>query len=452
MTDKELRKLSRTELLKLLIEVTEENERLTEEVERLRMGGTTILVDESGRPAAAPQAAPNLSDVPASRLEEIFRSAEFAAGKFLKEAQDIADGIIADAEERAGVPLENRTAAQRQESYEDAAATPQQMPGQQSYAQQQPQQTPMYGSFGVNGYYQQNTPYGQTGYGYGYGQTGYGQTGFGQTGYGQTYQPGQFYMYQPGMFQQTQQATQQDVNVSFEEPAKGTGTLAGSEAGASGSPSIQGEGIGTGASGTTGADYNTSGSTGGAGYNTSGSTGGAGYNTSNLPLEGAQGPGDLGSAPTGAERRQVGPKGSEEVSPAPAAPTDEAAPAPKPKRPPTAMELLTGNIEEDEEPIDEGFEVELVDIFPQADDTPRMTLQEELASKRDPGQPMSALERLMIASRREQEVEEAVARKKMAQEAKKAERKVNPYEHKPKGFPGPAKPKTQENLEDSEET
>lgn len=108
------------------------------------------------------------------------------------------------------------------------------------------------------------------------------------------------------------------------------------------------------------------------------------------------------------------------------------------------MELLTGNIEEDEEPIDEGFEVELVDIFPQADDTPRMTLQEELASKRDPGQPMSALERLMIASRREQEVEEAVARKKMAQEAKKAERKVNPYEHKPKGFPGPVRPKEEE--------
>ena len=69
---------------------------------------------------------------------------------------------------------------------------------------------------------------------------------------------------------------------------------------------------------------------------------------------------------------------------------------------------------------------------------------EELASKRDPGQPMSALERLMIASRREQEVEEAVARKKMAQEAKKAVRKVNPYEHKPKGFPGSVKPKEEE--------
>ena len=385
MTDKELRKLSRTELLKLLIEVTEENERLTEEVERLRMGGTTILVDESGRPAAAPQAAPNLSDVPASRLEEIFRSAEFAAGKFLKEAQDIADGIIADAEERAGVPAENRTAAQRQETYEDAAAAPQQMPPQQPYAQQQPQQTPMYGSFGVNGYYQQNTAYAQAGYGYGYGQTGYGQTGFGQTGYGQTYQPGQFYMYQPGMFQQQpvqqepvqQEPVQQDVNVSFEETPHPS---------AAQTPVSQGEGFETVATAT----------------------------------------------PT------------EEVSSAAAAPTEAPAPAPKPKRPPTAMELLTGNIEEDEEPIDEGFEVELVDIFPQADDTPRMSLQEELASKRDPGQPMSALERLMIASRREQEAEEKVARAKMAQEAKKAERKVNPYEHKPKGFPGPAKPKTEE--------
>ena len=33
-----------------------------------------------------------------------------------------------------------------------------------------------------------------------------------------------------------------------------------------------------------------------------------------LPLEGAQGPGDLGSAPTGAERRQVSPEVTDEVS------------------------------------------------------------------------------------------------------------------------------------------
>ncbi|MBQ9512491.1 MAG: S8/S53 family peptidase, partial [Lachnospiraceae bacterium] len=43
--------------------------------------------------------------------------------------------------------------------------------------------------------------------------------------------------------------------------------------------------------------------------------------TQNLPLEGAQGPGDLGSAPTEAERRQVSPKGTDEVSSEPSATT-----------------------------------------------------------------------------------------------------------------------------------
>ena len=407
MTDKELRKLSRTELLKLLIEVTEENELLTEEVEHLRAGGATILVDESGRPTAAPQASPNLSDVPASRLEEIFRSAEFAAGKFLKEAQDIADGIIADAEERAGIaPEERMSQAQTQP------------------VQPQPTQTPLYGGYGMNNGYYQQTGYTQNAYGQAaytqntyaqtpYGQMPYGQTAYGQTGYGAAYQPGQFYMYQPGMFQQQQR---QDVNVSFEEdltpqaekPAQATAS------------------------------------------------------SSDRPLEGAQGPGDLGSAPTGEELRQVSApealtdavetktpqQPTDEVPSSAATPEAPPVPAERPKRPPTAMELLTGNIEEEEEPVDEGLEVELVPIFSSVDDEePRMSFREELASKRDPGQPMSALERLMIAKHMEEQKAKKVEQAREAKAAKKVEVQRNPYAHKPKGFPVPAKPK-----EEPEET
>ncbi|MBQ9512957.1 MAG: PHP domain-containing protein, partial [Lachnospiraceae bacterium] len=263
MTDKELRKLSRTELLKLLIEVTEENERLTAENDNLRAGGATILVDENGRPAASNNA--DLGDVPSARLEEIFRSAEFAAGKFLKEAQDIADGIIADAEARAGVPEEERTVRQQETASEMTPPVRQNAPmnfNSQGYAQgysQQAMQGYGYNAYGMGNYYQTTNAYGQQ-------------------GYGMQYQPGQFYLYQPGMYQNTQGAQAQTVDYG----AAGYG--AGDE--------------------EVNVDF------------VNGETPQA-TSTSDLPLEGAQGPGDLGSAPTGAERRQVSAELTDEVAPTP---------------------------------------------------------------------------------------------------------------------------------------
>ena len=83
MTDKELRKLSRAELLGLLIEVTEENERLTAELAEIKENG----VAPGDRDGAAPE-----------ETEEVLRSASEAASGFLKEAQQIAQQIIADAQ------------------------------------------------------------------------------------------------------------------------------------------------------------------------------------------------------------------------------------------------------------------------------------------------------------------------------------------------------------------
>ncbi|MBR0163945.1 MAG: hypothetical protein IJQ12_04645 [Lachnospiraceae bacterium] len=86
MTDKELRKLSRAELLGLLVEVTEENERLTAELAEIKEKG----IMPGDRDGAAPE-----------ETEEVLRSASEAASGFLKEAQQIAQQIIADAQQSA---------------------------------------------------------------------------------------------------------------------------------------------------------------------------------------------------------------------------------------------------------------------------------------------------------------------------------------------------------------
>ncbi|MBR0091237.1 MAG: hypothetical protein IJP92_06035 [Lachnospiraceae bacterium] len=87
MTEKELRKLSRVELLKLLVEVTEENEML-----RAQLQGQQELVQRA-----------QIQDSQEVResVEDVFRTVESTATGFLSKAQGIADQIMEDARVRA---------------------------------------------------------------------------------------------------------------------------------------------------------------------------------------------------------------------------------------------------------------------------------------------------------------------------------------------------------------
>ena len=87
MTDKELRKLSRAELLTLLVEVTEENERLAAILARRG-------VQEAGEGAAVPEGV-------TEDVQGVFQSLESTAVGFLKEAREISDRIILEAQDRA---------------------------------------------------------------------------------------------------------------------------------------------------------------------------------------------------------------------------------------------------------------------------------------------------------------------------------------------------------------
>ena len=88
MTDKELRKLSRSELLTLLIEVTEENERLSAILARREL-------QQDGENASA------AADGVTEDVQGVFQSLESTAVGFLKEAREISDQIILEAQERA---------------------------------------------------------------------------------------------------------------------------------------------------------------------------------------------------------------------------------------------------------------------------------------------------------------------------------------------------------------
>lgn len=78
MTDREVRKLSRTDLLKLLIEQTEENERLTARLSKLEqeLSRRTIVMENSGSIAEA-----------AMKLSDIFTQAQDTADRYLESLQ-----------------------------------------------------------------------------------------------------------------------------------------------------------------------------------------------------------------------------------------------------------------------------------------------------------------------------------------------------------------------------
>lgn len=81
MTDKELRRLSRRELLEMLIAETEENTRLRSELEQARekLADRRILLEESGSMAEA-----------ALRLNGVLEAADKAALQYLENVRRMA--------------------------------------------------------------------------------------------------------------------------------------------------------------------------------------------------------------------------------------------------------------------------------------------------------------------------------------------------------------------------
>lgn len=82
MTDRELRKLSRAELLELLLEETRENEKLRAQVEEMeeQLKDRRILLGQAGSIAEA-----------ALRLNGVFEAAEEAAQQYLENVRRLAE-------------------------------------------------------------------------------------------------------------------------------------------------------------------------------------------------------------------------------------------------------------------------------------------------------------------------------------------------------------------------
>lgn len=82
MTDRELRKLSRAELLELLLEETRENEKLRAQVEEMeeQLKDRRILLGQAGSIAEA-----------ALRLNGVFEAAEAAAQQYLENVRRLAE-------------------------------------------------------------------------------------------------------------------------------------------------------------------------------------------------------------------------------------------------------------------------------------------------------------------------------------------------------------------------
>lgn len=82
MTDKELRRLSRRELLEMLIAETEENERLRTQLEKAQaaLNNRRILLEQSGSMAEA-----------ALRLNGVFEAVDRAAWQYLENIRAMAE-------------------------------------------------------------------------------------------------------------------------------------------------------------------------------------------------------------------------------------------------------------------------------------------------------------------------------------------------------------------------
>ena len=108
MTDKELQKLRRPELLNLLLSLEQENETLRAELEEQKnqLAGRTILLEESGSIAEA-----------ALKVNHVFEAAQASADQYLdnirrlnETAESRADLIVEAAQSRADLMLKDMTA------------------------------------------------------------------------------------------------------------------------------------------------------------------------------------------------------------------------------------------------------------------------------------------------------------------------------------------------------
>ncbi len=99
MTEKDLKKLSRIELLELLIEQTEENQQLTEQLRSLQtqLANRRITIEESGSIAEA-----------SLKLNGVFEAAQAAADEYLANVRrgvERQEDLVAKAEELARVKV-----------------------------------------------------------------------------------------------------------------------------------------------------------------------------------------------------------------------------------------------------------------------------------------------------------------------------------------------------------
>jgi uncharacterized protein with PIN domain len=93
MTDKELKKLSRSELLELLISQIEENDRLVQEIESLK--------DELNQRLIIKQKAGSIAEA-AVGINKIFEAADFAAKQYIESVRHMADKGELEYEEKNG--------------------------------------------------------------------------------------------------------------------------------------------------------------------------------------------------------------------------------------------------------------------------------------------------------------------------------------------------------------
>ena len=110
MTEKELRKLNRYQLLELLMMQTEENRQLQQEVERLRQ--QQMKLDEMGSVAEA-----------SLLLNGVFEAAQKAADDYVNEARDRAQRIVERARLEAEIFNETATVETKNTSYSSEFVT-----------------------------------------------------------------------------------------------------------------------------------------------------------------------------------------------------------------------------------------------------------------------------------------------------------------------------------------
>lgn len=89
MTDRELKKLSRAELLELLLEAGQENERLREQLKKTKdlLADKTVMIENAGSIAEA-----------ALALNGVFEAAQKAADQYLENVRHLAKEAEEEAE------------------------------------------------------------------------------------------------------------------------------------------------------------------------------------------------------------------------------------------------------------------------------------------------------------------------------------------------------------------